>query len=276
MEIARHLMPSNVYGDAKPIEKEECINPLSKRMGTALRNMVAVSKAQKNSISGKGKLTNTKMKRLQNYYGKAVKDHSHDTKLCRRRIMAILFHLSSTDDSPKHVHCPEGASSWRFWQRAKAKVDVPGVHKEHNTLPPDIGSRLVPVFQRLSDEKLIQRCSRKKTQNPNESLHQLIWKICPKSIYVGRRTLSTAVALATCQFSMGATFKVLLFNLLGMEAGQSVKRYLNEKDAARVKLAEKASSEVAKKHRKKLKYQKIKIDQNTKKDEGETYGAGLF
>ena len=143
-------------------------------------------------------------------------------------------------------------------------------------MPPDIGSRLVPVFQRLSDEKLIQRCSRKKTQNPNESLHQLIWKICPKSIYVGRRTLSTAVALATCQFSMGATFKVLLFNLLGMEAGQSVKRYLNKKDAARVKLAEKASSEVAKKHRKQLKYQKIKIDQNTKKDEGETYGAGLF
>ena len=109
------LATSNVYGDAKPIEKEECINHVSKRMGTALRNMVAVSKAQKNSISGKGKLTNTKMKRIQNYYGKAVKDHSHDTNLCRRRIMAILFHLSSTDDSPKHVHCPEGATSWHFW-----------------------------------------------------------------------------------------------------------------------------------------------------------------
>ena len=270
------LAALNLYGDEKPIEKEDCINHVSKRMGTALRNMVAVSKAQKNSISGKGKLTQAKIKRIQNYYGKAIKDHSHDVKICRKRIKAILFHLSSTDDCPKHTHCPEGANSWCFWQRAKASGDVPGAHKEHDTLPPEIGSRLVPIFQRLSDEKLLQRCSRKKTQNPNESLHQLIWKICPKSIYVGRRTLKTAVALAACQFSMGATFKVLLLNLLGMEAGESLKRFVKEKDCERIKLAEKASSEAAKKHRKKLKYEQIKVDQKAKKGEGETYGAGLF
>jgi len=140
---------------------------------------------------------------------------------------------------PKHVHCPEGASSWCFWQRAKSTGDVPGPHKDHDTLPPDVGSRLVPIFQRLSDEKLIQRCARKKTQNPNESLHQLIWKICPKSIYVGRRTLNTAVALAACQFSMGSTFKVLLLKLLGMEAGENLKRFLKGKDDERIKIAEK-------------------------------------
>ena len=270
------LTALNVYGDEKPIEKEECTNHVSKRMGTALRNMVAVSKAQKNSIAGKGKLTQTKIKKIQNFYGKAIKDYSDDVKLCKKRIMAILFHLSSTDDSPKHVHCPEGANSWYFWQRAKANGDLPGPHKDHDTLPPDVGSRLVPVFQRLSDEKLLQRCSRKKTQNPNESLHQLIWKICPKSIYVGRRTLKTAVALAACQFSMGATFKVLLLNVLGMEAGENLKRFSRDKDCKRIKIAEKASSEAAKKQRKKLKYEKIKIDQKAKKDEGETYCAGAF
>ena len=270
------LTALNVYGEKKPIEKEECINHVSKRMGTALRTIVTASKAQKNSIAGKGKLTQTKMKRIQNYYGKAIKDHSHDVKLCKKRIMAILFHLSSTDDMPKHVHCPEGAGSWCFWQRAKATGNVPGPHKDHDTLPPDVGSRLVPIFQRLSDEKLIQRCARKKTQNPNESLHQLIWKICPKSIYVGRRTLNTAVALAACQFSMGSTFKVLLLKLLGMEAGENMKRFLKDKDDERIKIAEKASSEAAKKHRKRLKYEQIESDQKTKIDEGETYGAGLF
>ena len=270
------LTALNIYGDKKPIEKEECTNHVSKRMGTALRNIVAISKAQKNSISGKGKLTHAKIQRIQNYYGKAIKDHSHDVNLCKKRIMAILFHLSSTDDLPKHVHCPDGANSWCFWQRAKANGDVPGPHKDHDTLPPHIGSRLVPIFQRLSDEKLIQRCSRKKTQNPNESLHQLIWKICPKSTYVGRRTLKTAVALAACQFSMGATFKVLLFNLLGMEAGENLKRFLKDRDDERIKIAEKASSEAAKKRRKELKYVQIRGDQKTKTAEGETYGAGLF
>eukprot|EP00794_Sanderia_malayensis_P018474 gene18474-biopygen15564 len=154
-----------VYGDDVEIEKEDCINHVSKRMGTALREVVAVYKAQKKSISGKGKLTQIKMKKIQNYYGKALKDHAEETKLCQKRIMAILFHLSSTDTNPKHVHCPPGESSWCFWQRANAKGEEPGAHKEHEILPPDVGSRLVPIFQRLSDEKLIKRRARKKTES---------------------------------------------------------------------------------------------------------------
>ena len=37
------------------IEKEDCINHVSKRMRSALRNLVAESKAQKQPVSGKGK-----------------------------------------------------------------------------------------------------------------------------------------------------------------------------------------------------------------------------
>ena len=178
-------------------------------MGTALMNIVSESKAQKDSITGKGKLTQVKIKKIQNYYGKAIKDYSDDIPLLKKRIMAIILHLSSTDNTPKHMHCPPGERLCCFWQRAIAKSEQPTCHKDHEMLPPDIGKRLVPIFVRLSDEKLLKRCARKATQNPNESMHQLIWKISPKSIYVGRRTVQTATALALSQFSLGATFKVL-------------------------------------------------------------------
>ena len=97
--------------------------------------------------------------------------------------------------------------------------ESPPSHKDHDTLPPQIGTKLVPIFQRLSNEKVLKRCSRKATQNPNESFHQLIWEICPKTIYVGRRTMRTATMVALCQFVMGASFKILLCKVMSTEPG---------------------------------------------------------
>ena len=245
-------------------------------MGTALRRVVAASKAQKDSISGRGKLTQEKMAKIQNYYGRAIKDHADDIPLLKKRIMAIILHLSSTDQSPKHAHCPPGDRSWCFWQRALAKSANPGHHKDHESLVPEIGQKLVPIFIRLSDESLLKRCVRKKTQNPNESFHQVIWKLCPKTTFAGRRTVLTAVTLAACQFSMGATFKVVLCKTLGMVPGEHLTKAAISKSANRIQLAEKACSEPAKMRRKQLKYKRQSKEQNKKTQEGETYAAGCF
>ena len=170
---------AKVYG-AVEIQKEDCVNHVSKRMGTALRKLSTESKSQGSSISGRGKLTQIKMTKIQNYYGRAIKDHADDLELLKRCIFAILFHLSSSDDNPKHHHCPPGQGSWCFWQRAFAMSVEPGSHKDHETVPAEIGKRLVPIFMRMSKDDLLKRCSRKGTQNPNECLHNLIWRLCPK------------------------------------------------------------------------------------------------
>ena len=39
-------------------------------------------------------------------YGRAIKDNPDDIDMMRKRISAILFHYSSSDEHPKHVHCP--------------------------------------------------------------------------------------------------------------------------------------------------------------------------
>ncbi len=266
---------AKVYGKVK-ICKEDCINHISKRMGTALRKLSAESKSQGASISGKGKLTQAKILKIQNYYGRAIKDHADDVDLLKKRLMAILFHLSSTDENPKHHHCPSGENSWCFWQRALAKDVEPGSHKDHETVPTDIGKRMVPIFQRLSDTSLLKRCSRQGTQNPNESLHNLIWRLCPNINFAGRKTVETDVLLSLCQFSMGATFKELLCRVLGIMPGEYLRDGTRKKTLRRLSKAELANTQVAKKRRKQWKYKKTSQEQKTKTSEGQTYASGQF
>ena len=263
------VVEASVYGKDFVVEKEDCINHVSKRMGTALRNLVTTSRAQKESITGKGKLTQKKMEKIQNYYGRAIKDCGDDITTMKSRIFAILFHLCSSDDHPKHVHCPPGERSWCFWQRAVAEGKEPGPHKV-------IGKKLVPVFTRLTEQGLLKRCVRGQTQNTNESLHNLIWKLCPKVIFSGRKTLECAVALAVSQFSSGATFKHTLLRAFMIEPGQYTIRDSCVKDRKRIKIAVKKSSEAFKKRRKQLKYKKTSNEKATKAVEGETYSPGAF
>ena len=73
----RELTP---YDPDIKIEKEDCINHVSKRIGSALRNLVAESKAQKQPVSGKGKLTQEKMLKIQNYYRWVCKEQNSESK----------------------------------------------------------------------------------------------------------------------------------------------------------------------------------------------------
>ena len=243
------ITQANVYGEKK-ITKEDCINHMSKRMGTGLSKLVDTGRAQGKSISGKGKLTREKIIKIQNYYGRAIKDNTNDIETMKRRIFAILFHMSSTDSAPKHTHCPLGSTSWCFWQRDIANDREPGKHGEHQTLPPDIGKLLVPLFQRLSHEDLLKRCARGKTQNANESFHNIIWRICPKVTFVGRKTIETAVALAACQYSMGATYKAILCQKLQIEPGSALQSMALQNSIKRIQKGEKANTAEAKKRRK--------------------------
>ena len=46
-------------------------------------------------------------------------------------------------------------------------------------LSPSVVAKIMPVYQRLASEQLLGRCTKGRTQNPNESLHNLVWSKCP-------------------------------------------------------------------------------------------------
>ena len=236
-----------VYGNQKSIQKEDCINHISKRMGTALRKLVDVLKAQGKSISGRGKLTKEKIVKIQNYYGRAVKDNANDIPLLKKRIFAILFHMCSSDEHPKHMHCPPGEKSWCFFQRSLAKSEEPGSHKHHDSA----WKQLVPIFERLSEPELLKRCSRAMTQNSNESLHNMIWKVCPKTIFVGKDDRNSS-GYCCLPVHNGCNFQSHFAKCF--EPGSTLVRFTREESKKRVKLADKASTTEAKKRRKQLKF----------------------
>ena len=66
----------------------------------------------------------------QKYYRKAVLSHS-DVPSTKQAIWVTIEHCSSTDDDPKHRHCPTGVKSHCFYQRAIAKGEPPSSHKEN-------------------------------------------------------------------------------------------------------------------------------------------------
>ncbi|GFV66238.1 uncharacterized protein TNCV_2631791 [Trichonephila clavipes] len=200
------LSDNKIYGSDIKIEKEECLNHIAKRLGTSLRNKVKEWKVKKVTLGGRkqGSLTDKNITELQNYYRKAIKDNVPDTDKMKTAIYASLMHCSSTDKKPMHGKCPEGESSWCFYKRAIAKGETPGSHSSMRTyLSPQVVEKIMPVYQRLASDTILERCVAGKTQNSNESLHSCIWRKCPKEVFVSKRRLEIAVTDAIEKHNLG-------------------------------------------------------------------------
>ncbi|KAH9383266.1 hypothetical protein HPB48_024383 [Haemaphysalis longicornis] len=222
------LKEEGVYGFV-PIEKKDCINHVCKRMHTALRNVREQKKAQGVTLGGRGKLTDRKIRRISSYYGYALRSHAHDVPAMQKAVQATLRHMASTDGAPDHSLCPDGASSWCKFNRAVANGEAPPPHKD--PLPDSVRAALEPIFDRLSDEALLERCADGKTQNASECLHSVIWTQASKNQHASLLSITRAVAEAVSVFNRGRreTNESIAAGL-GYTAGSCLVRRSLEKD----------------------------------------------
>ena len=97
-----------------------CVGHVQKRMGTALRNLKLQHRGQKLSdgkmIGGDGRLTDSRINSLQNYYGDEIQRNKGDLDAMMKAVQASLLHSNSTDDNLRHHLCPEGEKTWCKWQ----------------------------------------------------------------------------------------------------------------------------------------------------------------
>jgi hypothetical protein len=109
---------------------------------------------------GHGKLTGATIKTLANYYDNAIRSNRGNLEGMREAVFASFFHAISTDEDHHHTHCPEGATSWCFYQRAQAKGEEPGSHREnvHTALSREVASHVKDVYLRLGHRHLLNRC----------------------------------------------------------------------------------------------------------------------
>ncbi|GFV33506.1 uncharacterized protein TNCV_2481031 [Trichonephila clavipes] len=94
-----YLCEKKVYGPDIVIKKKECINHVSKWLGTALRSTVKDCRAQGFSLGGKahGSLKEAMLKKLTTYYQKAILRNKGDVNAMKTAIYATLLHSISTD-----------------------------------------------------------------------------------------------------------------------------------------------------------------------------------
>ena len=264
----------NIYGQEYPIEREECVNHAHKRMGGALRKL---RKEKCLGGKGQGKLTDPMCDFFQRMYRKAIKDNVGNPEGMRHAIFATLFHCMSTDERPHHIRCPPGANSWCFYQKAEALGEVPGSHKTNlnHYVRCDIAKYMVAIYERMADPALLQRLSKGKTQNSNESFHSVVWAHCPKRVFVGKRKLDGAVASAVSSYNAGQRGLAMAMAHLNIEVNIVTEAYLEHMDDLKEKQARHASNAThLQKRRVKLAAQKAERSQLSNL-EGATYGPGL-
>lgn len=274
----QHLNENCVYGSSILIKKEECVNHVAKRLGTALRNKVKELRIKGTTIGGRkrGNLKEETIVKLQNYYRKAIKDNAPNIEKMKTAIFATLYHCMSTDKKPVHSKCPVGADSWCFYQRAMACNEKPKSHDAMKThLSENVVASILPVYQRLASDEILQRCASAKTQNSNETLHSCIWQKCPKEVFVSKKRLEIAVTSAVSEFNFGCmeSFKVMCKDTAMCTESMNIAK---KRDARRCKQKERRSLESYKKPLIKNKMKKSAQNARNEKSEGITYGAGMF
>ena len=201
----KKLVEEEVYGEV-PVEKLECVGHVQKRLGSRLRSLkkrLGKTPLQDGkSIGGAGRLTNSKIDKLQVYYGKAIRDNTHDIEAMKKAVKAIWHHTKSTDENPDHDLCPPGADSWCGFQRDLENGTSDYQHD--HPIPEAVADVIYPTFEALSDENLLSRCLHGGTQNQNEAINAMIWQRATKETHSSLPTVELATFLALSHFNDGA------------------------------------------------------------------------
>ncbi|XP_067205402.1 uncharacterized protein [Linepithema humile] len=258
------------YGETV-INKKECVGHVQKRMGSRLREC----KKKNKGLGGKGKLTGKIIDKLSVYYGLAIRRHCESVEKMKNAIWATFYHYSSTDKSPQHSKCPEGAESWCEYQRAKATNELDSYKQSYTPLPADVLEAIKPIYKDLSKDKLLKRCIGGFTQNNNESLNQIVWKIAPKTLSASLMIVEIAGYIATCTFNEGMKGILTIMNTIGISCGPNAHNYAEKEDAARIQLSNKRAHENTREGRMLRRQRQIDILEAAVSAEGVLYGPGI-
>lgn len=268
------------YGEDIKINKLECIGHIQKRMGTRLRTLKQKSKNTKladgKPLSGKNRLTDLAVQKLQIFYGLAIRRNCHSLNDMKKAVWATYFHVMSSNNEPRHELCPKEPDTWCKYNIAVIEGKEYD-HDKHFHLPEIIMSEVKPIFKDLSNPELLKKCLAGKTQNPNEALNNLIWARVPKRTFVGLPTLKFGSHDAVLSFNDGYSSKCKVIEHLGLQLGKHFIEAMYRLDKYRIHKSEKAAEELEKKIRQSRTLLKRRLEdqyQDAEDPDNPPYAAG--
>ena len=108
-------------------------------------------------MSGKGRLTDKIINKMQNYYGMVIRQNPGRLFDMKKSIGAVLWHCSDiTDPEARHQFCPKYIHSWCKYQ--SDKITGMSTCKPSTSLPVSIKRKIHKIFQDLSSDELLSRC----------------------------------------------------------------------------------------------------------------------
>ncbi|GFW48367.1 uncharacterized protein TNCV_1109301 [Trichonephila clavipes] len=94
---------------------------------------------------------------ITTYYGNAIRQNKTCLSDMRKAVWAVYFHIRSSDEEPLHSFCPVGPNSWCKYQNQVVEGSVE-TFRHSNKLPVAVMDAIKPVFNDLSQPKLLQKC----------------------------------------------------------------------------------------------------------------------
>ena len=192
----------------------------------------------------------------------------------KKAIAAAFCHCcDAATPEQRHHFCPKKDDTWCKYQNdvihgTNLCKDKPGIHIKLKGI-------LQPVFMSLASNELLAKCLHGKTQNNNESLNGVIWKRCPKDVYLGKTTLSMGVASAIIGFDEGATGVLNVMTEYCIEIGNLSSDFCLSHDSGRITEMDRKIGANAKMARKRLHARRKGYGDQNREREGLSYGPGL-
>ena len=221
------------------VQKENCINHVTKGLGTALRNRRMEFKLGGTGKNTKHKLTDDVISKRTSLYRRVLVKNKLGPKATaqqykvaieesRREILAGHFHSCVSESEVRHIYC-RSSDEW-----CKKKMDKEFV-EQHHYLEERCRRILISDYKRLTSDVILRRCLRAKTQNQQESINSTLWARIPKRKFHGRERVELAAASAILNWCIGSKSQRLILANLQLEFGKTTKKIGQDVDKKRVR-----------------------------------------
>lgn len=251
------------YGE-KLIKKEECVNHVSKRLAAALEALKSKGGPKGMPLGGRGMLTKNTIALLKSYYHNAISKNAGDIDGMKKEILAAPYHVTSTDAEPDHRYCPKDSWCWYYTNPNRPEGHQPD-------LPKQLLPIILPVYEKLSSNDLLERCARVSTQNANECLNGTIWRRCPKTQWLGRRSVMIGATMGVMVFNNGEEELLRIAREFSIRPSPTTTRHSEKRDEARTK------RQIVSTSKRRSRAHRLQTERQRQiRKEGVTYASGKF
>ena len=205
------------------------------------------------------RLVHAMIDRLQKYYGIAIRSNVGDLDGMKKAIHPSFLHCASSERRDLDTHCPTGPSSWCGFKHDRNSF------KHGSGLPDNVIAKVKPLFQRLSEDSLLEKFLHGKTQNQNEAVNGMVCECVPEEVFVGREKLEFGLFDAISHFNIGARTVTQLLEALKISLGKYTEEGCRRLDMDCVRGAEYKERDERKKRRKVLRYKERRKKTSTNK-----------